>query len=196
MKVRAAISAAVLAITLIVPADAFAYLTWFEFTRQSNIASTLTMAWQYGPGFYGTQSWRAGSGVSTDACWIGHGWLPAGYYDLWGHWNNYDGKIAGRVFYLQNKPCWNGTWRTELFVHSEETAGQGQYCPTAGDDPYCWEGPSDYYSNGCIKLARPSPVAGFPNDLGAAHATYHDYGGKSAHGAYDNVDANELYVYS
>ena len=121
MKIRAAIAAAVLAVTLVVPANAFGYHTWFEFTRQSNIASTLTMAWEYGPGFYGTQSWRAGSGVSTDACWIGHGWLPTGYYDLWGHWDNYGGKIAGRVFYVQNKPCWNGTWRTELFVHSEET---------------------------------------------------------------------------
>jgi hypothetical protein len=45
-------------------------------------------------------------------------------------------------------------------------------------------------------VARPSPVASFPNDLGAAHATYHDYGGKSTHGAYDTSDANELYVYS
>ena len=58
MKVRAAIAAAVLAVALMIPANAFAYLTWFEFTRQSNIASTLTMAWQYGPGYYGTQTWR------------------------------------------------------------------------------------------------------------------------------------------
>jgi hypothetical protein len=121
MKVRAAIAAAVLAVTLTIPANALAYRTWFEFARQSNIASTLTMVWQYGTGYNGTQTWRAGSGVSTDACWIGHGWLPTGYYDLWGHWDNFSGKIAGRVFYLQNKPCWNGTWRTELFVHSEET---------------------------------------------------------------------------
>ena len=42
----------------------------------------------------------------------------------------------------------------------------------------------------------PSPVASFPNDLGSAHTTYHDYGGKAAHGAYDTADANELYVYS
>jgi len=104
MKVRAAIAAAALAVTLTIPANAFAYRTWFEFARQSNIASTLTMVWQYGTGYYGTQSWRAGSGVSTDACWIGHGWLPTGYYDLWGHWDNYNGAIAGRVFYLQNKP--------------------------------------------------------------------------------------------
>ena len=65
MKVRASIAAAALMVALAIPANAFAYLTWFEFTRQSNIASTLTMAWQYGPGYYGTQTWRAGSGVST-----------------------------------------------------------------------------------------------------------------------------------
>jgi len=143
MKIRALAAAAVLVAALSIPANAFAYLTWFEFTRQSNISSPLTMAWQYGPGYYGTQTWRAGSGVSTDACWVGHGWLPTGYYDLRGHWDNYNGTIRGRVFYLQDKTCWNGTWRTQLFIHSEETAAQGQYCPTAGDDPYCWDGPSD-----------------------------------------------------
>jgi len=67
MKLRTAIAAAVLAVALAIPANAFAYPTWFEFSRQSNLASTLTMVWQYGPGWYGTQRWRAGSGVSTDA---------------------------------------------------------------------------------------------------------------------------------
>ena len=89
MKVRAAIAAAVLAVTLTIPANAFAYRTWFEFARQSNIASTLTMVWQYGTGYNGPQTWRAGSGVSTDACWIGHGWLPTGYYDLCGRFTNH-----------------------------------------------------------------------------------------------------------
>ena len=189
MKARAGITAAVLAVALSLPTNAFAYLTWFEFTRQSNISSTLTMVWQYGPGYYGTQRWRAGSGVSTDACWIGHGWLPVGYYDLHGHWDNYNGSIAGRVFYLQNKPCWNGTWRTELFVHSEETAGQGQYCPTAGDDPYCWEGDYDYYSNGCIKVSR----AGFPSDLRLVHDGWHSKRGDSRHGYF--TIGNWLYVH-
>lgn len=190
MKVRASIAAAVLAVTLLIPANAFAYVTWLGFTRQSNLASTLTMTWFVpsgssggGPGYYASQSWRAGSGVSQDACWIGHGWLPVGTYDLWGHWDNYNGVIAGRVFYLQNKPCWNGTWRTELFVHSEETAAQGQYCPTAGDDPYCWEGPSDYYSNGCIKVSR----AGFPSDLRLVHDGWHARSGDHRHG-YFTID--------
>jgi hypothetical protein len=190
MKVRAFIAAAVLAVALAIPANALGYPTWFEFTRQTNIASTLTMAWQYGrPGYYGTQTWRAGSGVSTNACWISHGWLPAGYYDLKGHWDYYDGTIKGRVFYLQNKPCWNGTWRTELFVHSEETANQGQYCPTAGDDPYCREGAGDYYSSGCIKVSR----AGSPSDLRLVHDGWHGKSGDYRHG-YFTID-NWLYVH-
>src|SRR6266550_501060 len=136
MKVRAAIAAAVLAVTLTIPANALAYRTWFEFARQSNIASTLTMVWQYGTGYNGTQTWRAGSGVSTDACWIGHGW----------------------------------------------------YCPTAGDDPYCWEGVYDYQSNGCIKVSR----AGYPSDLRLVHDGWHGKSADYRHG-YFTIN-NWLYV--
>jgi hypothetical protein len=80
-----------------------------------------------------------------------------------------------------------------LFIHSEETAANGQRCTSSYDDPFCWERAADYYSLGCIKLARPSPVASFPNDLGLAHSYYHSYGGSSNHGA--ATDAHELYVY-
>jgi hypothetical protein len=133
-----------------------------------------------------------------DECEIGRGWLPSGWYAQKGHWDHYDGsKVRGRVWWIQDKTCRDGsTRRTELFIHSEETSANGQSCSSAYDDPFCWERESDYYSNGCIKLARPSPVASFPNDLGAAHTTFHDYGGKAAHGAYDTADANELYVHS
>lgn len=162
------------------PASASGFYTYFDFARQSNISSTLTMVWQQIPGHFSTVSWRAGSGTSTDACWIGHGWLPVGWYDLNGHWDNYGGDIQGRVFYLQNKQCWNGTWRTELFIHSEETAGQGQYCPTPGDDPYCWEGDFDYYSNGCIKVSR----AGSPSDLRLVHDGWHNKSGDYRHGSF------------
>src|SRR5205809_6640055 len=125
MKVRAAIAAAVLAVTLTIPANALAYRTWFEFARQSNIASTLTMVWQYGTGYNGTQTWRAGSGVSTDACWIGHGCVPTGYYDLCGHLDTFSGKIARRVFYVPDKPFYDGTWWLDCFVRSEYTSGPG-----------------------------------------------------------------------
>jgi hypothetical protein len=178
MRARLAVVATLAAAALTLPSPSLAYPTWFEFARHSNTFSTLTMVWHIGAGWYGTQSWRAGSGVSTDACWVGHGWLPTGYYDLKGHWDNYNAAIAGRVFYLQDKQCWNGTWRTQLFVHSEETAAQGQYCPTAGDDPYCWEGDNDYYSNGCIKLAR----GGNPSDLRLMHDGWHAKSGDGRHG--------------
>jgi hypothetical protein len=188
MKVRGAITAVLAAAALAIPANASAYRTWFEFTRQSNLWSPLTIATDYGGGFVTTQTWRAGSGTSTDACWVAHGWLPTGWYDLWGHWNNYDGTIKGRVFYLSNKPCWNGTWRSELFIHSEDTAAQGQYCPTAYDDPYCWEGDYDYHSNGCVKVSR----AGNPSDLRLVHDGWHSRSGDYRHGSFGV--GNFLYV--
>ena len=189
MKLYLALTGLLAATALALPATGAAYPTWFEFTRQALNASTLTLVWEYGPDHYGTQSFRAGSGTSTDACWVGHGHLPTGYYDLEGHWDNYDGTIKGRVFYLQDKQCWNGTWRTQLFIHSEETAAQGQYCPTAGDDPYCWEGDSDYYSNGCIKVSR----AGNPSDLRLVHDGWHAKSGDSRHGSF--IVPNFLYVH-
>jgi hypothetical protein len=100
--------------------------------------------------------WRAGSGVVQDACQPGRGWIPTGNYDLWGHWDHYDSTIKGRVFYLSNHTCQYGQLRTELFIHTEETASTGQSCPTSGDDPYCWEGDFDYQSNGCIKVKQPN----------------------------------------
>ncbi len=93
------------------------------------------------------------------------------------------------MFRIQDKQCWNGTWRTALFVHSEETAANTQYCPTSYDDPFCWEGDSDYYSNGCIKLSR----AGNPSDLALAHEGWHQRSLDSRHGAF--TIGNWLYVY-
>jgi hypothetical protein len=111
------------------------------------------------------------------------------------HWDEYDGSaIKGRVWWLQDKYCADGiTKRTELFIHSEETQSNGQRCTSTWDDPFCWERASDFYSLGCIKLARPSPVASFPNDVGTAHSYYHDHGG-GGHG--QSTDGNELYVFS
>ena len=69
-----------------------------------------------------------------------------------------------------------------------KTAGQGQYCPTAGDDPYCWEGAYDYYSNGCIKVSR----AGYPSDLRLVHDGWHGKSADYRHG-YFTIN-NWLYV--
>ena len=178
---RLATAAFVAAVALAAAPTAGAYPTSFDFAKGSNLWSTLTITWQQLPGHYSTLSWRAGSGVSTDSCWPAHGWLPNGWYDLWGHWNNYDATIKGRVWYLQNKQCWNGTWRGELFVHSEETASNGQYCPTSGDDPYCWEGDHDYYSAGCIKVAHAGPI---PTDIGQVHTAWHEKSGDTRHGSF------------
>ncbi|HEY3105252.1 MAG TPA: hypothetical protein VGJ49_00505 [Gaiellaceae bacterium] len=169
---------------------------WWTFERISNTNSTLTWKWTYPPSpTQYTRSWRAGSGTTQNECRRAEGWLPVGWYSQWGHWNHYDGSsIRGRVWWLQDKYCWDGvTKRTELFIHSEETASNGQSCTSAYDDPFCWERAADYYSLGCIKLARPSPVADFPNDLGNAHSVYHSYGGSTDHGAFS--DAYELYVF-
>jgi hypothetical protein len=171
---------------------------WWTFNRDTNLDSTLTWKWTYppSPAEY-THSWRAGSGTSTDECVRAAGWLPAGWYSLLGHWNHYDGtKIKGRVWRVQDKYCYDGvTKRVELFIHSEETQDNGQLCTSTWDDLFCWEREADYYSLGCIKLSRPSPVADFPNDLRSAHTYYHDYGGSGEHGDLRD-DPYELYVFS
>jgi hypothetical protein len=187
MRRRLALLASIVGGALVLAPSAGAYFTWFDFTRQANTASRMTMTWQQVLGHYSTASWRGGSGSSTNACWVGHGWLPTGWYDLWGHWDNYNGSaIKGRVFRIQDKQCWNGTWRTELFVHSEETAAGGQYCPTGYDDPFCWEGDYDYQSAGCIKINH-------WGDLGYLHSGWHEKSGDYRHGA---VTINDwLYVH-
>lgn len=184
-------------LALVMPAGSPAANGWWTFDRDTNLDSTLTWKWTYPPSSAQyARSWRAGSGTSPYECRRAEGWLPAGWYSQWGHWNHYDGSaIEGRVWWVQDKYCSDGvTKRTELFIHSEETASNGQACSSAWDDPFCWERTGDYASLGCIKLARPSPVADFPNDLGSAHNYYHDYGGSSTHGA--STDTYELYVFS
>jgi hypothetical protein len=195
---RAAVVLATAVAALACAAAASGANGWWTFDRNTNRNSTLTWKWTYPPSpEQYTHSWRAGSGSSMDECIRGEGWLPAGWYAQWGHWNHYAGSaIRGRVWWLQDKYCSDGlTKRVELFIHSEETSDNGQSCTSAWDDPFCWEREADYYSLGCIKLARPSPVASFPNDLGSAHTYYHSYGGSPNHGDLPN-DSNELYVFS
>lgn len=186
--------------------------------KGTNINSTLR--WWYTDD-YGrcirNVEWRAGSGMNTNPCdnqdgGDGHGWLPNGWYDLRGHWNNYNQTIKGRVWWLQNMQCHDGTWRTELFIHTEETAGtrpndQGQACgeQLPDDDlPYCWDkqpayagaanGTYDYYSNGCIKVRRKSPEGNWANDMLNVHKTWHDLGGGSSHGSFTRTDT--VYVHA
>jgi hypothetical protein len=122
-----------------------------------------------------TSWYRAGSGNGYDACQTNN-WVPLGTYTVPWHNHNYNASlIKGRVWRMSDYQCQNGVRRTELFVHSEETADNGQYC-TAGDpdDDFCWEGDQDYYSFGCIKVAR-MPVTNGQSDLGRIDSYQHSY---------------------
>jgi hypothetical protein len=130
----------------------------FYFKRTTNLQSQLTIQLSNADTgqIYQRVSYRAGSGDSTNECASSHGWLPGGLYSIIQHSDSYDAsKIKGRVWQLSDHVCSGGaqTLRTELFIHSEETASRGQACGPAGTDyPFCWEGNNDYYSEGCIKL--------------------------------------------
>ncbi len=150
---------------------------WFQLDRKTNLNSNLFWLKDTGEQYY----YRAGSGTSTDECWVGKGWLPYGWYDFLGMWDYYNGgKIFGRVFRLTDKTCRNGsTRRTELFIHTEETPSLGQNCSY---EPQCWNGDSDYYSAGCVKVSYPNN--GAPNTVNWIHAQFHNNGGSKSHGAY------------
>ena len=156
----------------------------FDFHRLSNTDSRLTISRidDYDGRVLNQVVYRAGSGASRDECESGRGWLPAGYYNLWGHYHHYDFTIKGRVWYLQDKACWNGIVRRALFIHSEETASNGQDCDGSvyTDDPYSWEAEYDYYSAGCIKISRAAP---YPSDLAKLHAYWDNWSGP--HGGFN-----------
>lgn len=179
---------------------------YFDFARGTNINSTLT--WKYVNTFGQctlSHSYRAGSGDSTDPCQTDHGWLPTGWYDLAPsyHQNTYSGSaIWGRVWRLQDKACSAGTLRTELFIHSEQTSSNGQVCTSNADDAQCWDSTAapggsnasnDYYSNGCIKVRRPSPEASVADDVSSIHSDWHNLGAGSGHGV---AYASAIYVHN
>lgn len=180
MTKRIVLVAAIVAVIVPVARASATTQVFFAFHRYTNTNSLLTENLQdvYSGQILVQQAFRAGSGTSTNECYLGHGWLPTGWYDIVGHFDHYDASlIKGRAWQLSDKRCYGGTGtlRTELFIHSEETAAQGQYCPTAGDDPFCWEGTSDYYSNGCIKLAHATP---YPSDIAYADNDWDGWDGR------------------
>ena len=183
MTVRVAAVVFLALVVSVAPASGATHV-FFDFHRVTNTNSVLTVNLQdvYSGAILIQQSLRAGSGTSTNECYLGHGWLPAGWYDIVAHVDHYDAsRIKGRVWRLSDKRCFGGTGtlRTELFIHSEETAADGQYCPSAYDDPFCWEGASDYYSNGCIKLAHAPP---YPSDIADADNDWDAWDGR--HGSF------------
>lgn len=105
------------------------------------------------------ETWRAGSGLggpgTTDACHRNVGWLPNGRYSFVQHDDYHGSLIRGRAFYLGAKRCGNGTWRTDLFIHTESGAGNRQCADARGDQLCRWEWPriNDYRSHGCVKMS-------------------------------------------
>lgn len=194
---RVALTTLLMAATVAVPAtpaSASRDCGYLDFTRINNTNSDLKLkTYEFG-GACVTSTWRAGSGTTTDPCQKNYGWLPTGWYDLWGHWNGYSGDaIWGRVWYVQNKECGDGTQRTELFIHSEETPDREQSCTSDSDDPQCWDktascasclaGTNDYYSNGCIKVKRTSSEGSWDGHLDPLHDAWHN-SVSSDHGAF------------
>jgi hypothetical protein len=125
------------------------------------------------------KSWRAGSGFtrrSTDACRKNDGWLPDGHYRPRLYANYWGSLIKGRAIGLGAKQCANGTWRTDLFIHTEQ-GDRNRQCPDRKGDQVCrWEYPriDDYRSWGCIKL---SP--GDLRELASAWRRHFDLGADS-----------------
>ncbi|WP_326770573.1 hypothetical protein OG978_43230 (plasmid) [Streptomyces sp. NBC_01591] len=100
------------------------------------------------------KTYKAGSGQVKNTCAVGKGWLPnAGAskpYAVQWHRKNFDGIINGFVIKISDRKCYNGTKRTELFIHSEMKPNGKQ--GTRESERWTNSGPNDYYSNGCIKL--------------------------------------------
>lgn len=104
------------------------------------------------------RSWRAGSGftkTSTDPCRKNDGWLPDGPYRPRLYANYWGSLIKGRAIGLGARQCPDGTWRTDLFIHTEQ-GDRNRQCPDRKGDQVCrWEYPkiNDYRSWGCIKMS-------------------------------------------
>jgi hypothetical protein len=171
-RLRAATVALIAALTAgIAAGPAEAYYEKFWFVKNTNNNSTLWYKrYESSTGKVVSQpSWRAGSGVNTNACHTDHGWLPNGWYDVQGHWNHYAAsRISGRVWWLTNKACgsYPYTLRTDLFIHTEETPQNTQ---DTSLERWWWDGTTDFYSEGCIKMR--------PNEIGALHTYWSNWDG-------------------
>lgn len=130
------------------------YIFWFNKNYNDRLNSTLFWTnndWTESGG------WRAGSGRNTDECrrsdvypYNQGGWLPNGYWTVWFASVNYNGNvIKGPAIRFYDRPCSNGTWRTEIFIHSKIP----------------WPQPNgEYFSQGCVKVsstgATPATASG------------------------------------
>ncbi len=164
------------------PGSAYGNEMWFQ-PGSTNINGTLR-AYKNGSQY---TSMTAGSGLSNSytPCQLNLGRLPNGWYGSGNDHHKHDkngAEIDGRVWGLQDKDCGSGTIRRELFIHTEETVSNGQYCPTTGDDKHCWETAAwDYRSIGCVKISY--PANGFPNSIGSLNSWWDSQIG-GGHGVY------------
>lgn len=117
--------------------------------RKGGGPTTGTVTWTGGST---NRSWQAGSGNGgnwSNPCVRNEGHLPSGTYQIQRWYDNYDGSVInGRAIHLEDKQCADGTWRTELFVHSEQTEDNEQ----GGTEGSRWDGEQDYKSEGCVKM--------------------------------------------
>lgn len=134
------------------PVHADSYAFWFVKNGPDQTNSTLAWAnvsWTQGG------SWRAGSGrPGYDECHtsamspIDHGgWLPNGTWQVWLGGSSYNPQgqvIKGPAIRFYDHACFNGTMRTEIFIHSA----------------FPWAS-SQYLSQGCIKV-RSTGTSGSP----------------------------------
>lgn len=156
-KILRRIIATVFALVVLIGVQAQPASAWWDLHRAGpSNALNGGLQWLWYDGSYHSAAWRAGSGNgNTNECASGQGWLPTGQYGIRGHWDQYAGSaIKGYVWWLDDKPCYNGVWRTELFIHTEQTINNGQQCAGPYIEPQCWEGDGDFYSAGCIKVSH------------------------------------------
>ncbi|GAA1012666.1 hypothetical protein STXM2123_4922 [Streptomyces sp. F-3] len=101
--------------------------------------------------------YRAGSGLGVkDPCATNRGWIPNGTWKITSRTTRYNGKvIKGYAVRLQDMKCSpsSSKKRTAMFIHSEMNIDGTQ----GSIESRRWDGPSDYKSNGCVKL--------HPNDI-------------------------------
>lgn len=131
-------------------------------------------------------SWRGGSGNALND--NTNGWLPVGWYSIREHWNNYDRAINGRVWRLSDKYSvqYPTRLRYDLFIHTEETPSNGQNSAVESER---WDGPSDYYSFGCVKVSY--------GNMDGVHTRWANYGGSTAHGSGPPYPlSSKLYVHN
>lgn len=154
-----------------------------------------------------TQSWRGGSGASasaTNPCTQNVGWIPDtaapspdNQYRLTHTEANGGTAVKGTAWLIRNT-LYGGTSttapslancdsdsayeRSDLLIHSEMTDSHTQTCASPYDERWCWDGLSDYFSNGCIKLSFQS----IHNNLGQTYGAsgsfdwyWHNRGGIS-----------------